>query len=84
MRILHIIRDIDEARSLEVAREQQRRGHEVSLLLIHDAVLSDIDFEQVVAARDDVLARGGEVRYALVDYEDMVRTIFEHDRVVSW
>ena len=69
---------------MDVARAQRQEGHQVSLLLIHDAVLRDVDFAPVVAGRDDVLARGGGERYPMVDYPAMVGMIFENDRVVSW
>ncbi len=84
MKILHIVRDQDDARPLDVARSQQQDGHQVSLLLLHDGVLRDVDFAPVVAGRDDVQARGGGERYPLVDCPAMVRMIFENDRVVSW
>jgi len=79
MRLLHLIRYLDEERALLTAREQMRQGHQVTLLLLHDAVLSLPAFEgPIVACRDDVLARGGHCPYPMVDYDDIVRLICEH------
>ena len=85
MRILHLVRRLDDERALSTAREQQRQGHEVTLLLLHDAVLSDIRFEgPVLACQDDLLARRVSGKYQPVDYEGMVKAIFAHDKVISW
>ena len=85
MRIVHLVRYLEEERVLVTAREQVRQGHEVTLLLLHDAVLSRPAFEGVIlACRDDVVARGGQCPYPVVDYDGIVRLIGEHERVISW
>lgn len=85
MRILHILRSLDDARAVETARAQRDQGHDVALLLLHDAVLSRPAFPGPVSAcADDVRARGGRCAYPTVDYDAIVRLMFEHDRVVSW
>ena len=85
MKVLHILRDLEEALPLEVARAHQDAGHKVTLLLLHDAVLRQLDFPgQVLACRDDLLARGVEAKYPALDYPEMVQLIFQHDRVISW
>lgn len=85
MRILHLLRSLEDERAWDTARRELEGGHEVTLLLLHDAVLTPLSFEgRVFACRDDVLARGGRCTYPAVDYADMVKMIFDHDRVVSW
>ena len=85
MRILHIIRSLDEELPLRLAEEQHRQGHEVTLLLLHDAVLRRLSFPgRVLAVADDLAARGVEGRYPAVDYKGMVQAIMDHERVISW
>ncbi len=85
MKILHIVRDMEEALPLRVAVEQQEQGHQVTVLLLHDAVLRRVSFPgPVLAAEDDLAARGVEGRYPSVDYRGIVQAILEHERVVSW
>ncbi|MDO8531150.1 MAG: hypothetical protein Q7T26_03130 [Dehalococcoidia bacterium] len=85
MRILHILRSLDDARAVETACAQREQGHDVALMLLHDAVLARPAFPGPVSAcADDVRARGGHCAYPTVDYDAIVRMMFEHDRVVSW
>lgn len=85
MKILHIVRDMEEALPLQIAREQQEQGHQVTILLLHDAVLRQVSFPgTVLAAEDDLAARGVEGRYPPVGYRDIVQAIVDHDRVISW
>lgn len=85
MKILHIVRSLDDSRALQTAAAHRELGHEVTLLLLHDAVLSRIAFPGPVhACADDVRARGGHCSFPTVDYDTVVRLLFEHDRVVSW
>ena len=85
MKILHIIRHMGDSRALDTARAHQRQGHQVTLLLMQDAVLSRVRFAgEVVACQEDVSARTGRTRLSTVDYDGIVRMVFEHDRVISW
>lgn len=85
MRILHILRDVEDSRAMHVAQQQHEAGHAVTLLLLHDAVLSDIRFRgQVLACETDALARQRHRKYETVDYENIVKMIFGHDKVISW
>lgn len=85
MKILHIVRDMEEALPLQVAGEQQGQGHDVTLLLLHDAVLRRVSFPgPVIACEDDLAARGVEGRYPAVDYRGIVQAILDHERVISW
>ncbi len=85
MNILHIVRDMTEALPLRVAAEQREQGHQVTLLLLHDAVLRKVEFPgPVLACEDDLLARGVAGRYPAVDYQGIIQTIQDHDRVISW
>ncbi len=85
MKLLHILRSLDDTRAVETARAQREMGHDVALLLLHDAVLARPAFPGPVSAcADDVSARGGHCAYPTVDYDAIVRLLFEHDRVISW
>ena len=84
MKILHLFRTSGDTRALATAAAQAKT-HEVSLLLLHDAVLDDVSFAgPLYACRDDAAARNGRGHAHLVDYDDIVRLIFAHDRVISW
>lgn len=85
LKILHLIRDIEETLPLEVAQAQRQQGHQVTLLLLHDAVLRSTAFSgPVFACRDDLQARGNPRPHATVDYAGIVQLIADHDRVISW
>lgn len=85
MKILHLIRELQDRRALETAAAQSKQGHQVTLLLLHDAVLDRIDLSsRVLACADDVQARGGNSRYLTLDYGQIVAAIFDNDRVISW
>ena len=58
MKILHIIRNPNDATPLEIA-EAQGREHKVSVLLLHDGVYANPDAKiQVYVCAADALARG--------------------------
>src|SRR3990170_8939380 len=83
MKILHIVRNIGDKRALDTAQAQKQRGHQVTLLLLHDAVLDRVPFEgEMLACADDVRARTGKTPFKTVDYDEIVTLIFEHDRGV--
>ena len=85
MKVLHIVRAINDARALETAAEQASQGHRVTVLLLHDAVLGAAPKSvTAIACEDDVLARGGRSRFSTAGYDAIVRMIFEHDKVVAW
>ena len=96
MKVLHLIRTLDDQRALATSQAQAAAGHQVTLVLLHDAVLSDLAFPgPVYAVADDVAARGGQLRQPssasggsgwrqTVDYEAVVRLIEAHHRVISW
>jgi sulfur relay protein TusB/DsrH len=84
MRILHIIRAIGDRRAVATARAQSAR-HDVSLLLLHDAVLDDVSFDGAIyAARDDLAARAWQRSHQPIDYDEVVTSIVAHDRVITW
>lgn len=85
MRVLHLIRSLEDERALATARSHAR-DHPIGLLLLQDAVLARVsDFPgRVYACAEDVLARGKGGEYEEVSYEVMARLIFEHDKVITW
>jgi sulfur relay protein TusB/DsrH len=86
VKILHIIKKTNDTFAWQTAaRQQQKKGNRISILLIHDAVFNPIqDDMEVFACRDDVVARGVETKASLVSYEEIVRMLLDADSVVSW
>ncbi|MFQ6055636.1 MAG: sulfurtransferase complex subunit TusB [Methanosarcinales archaeon] len=87
MKILHIFRNIKD-NAIDIALEQSKTN-DIGILLMHDAVLSnfkEISSCKVYALSEDVKARNislpAEVKK--VNYEEMVKLIFEYDKVISW
>ncbi len=81
MKILHIIRNPNDATPLEIAKAQGRE-HEVAILLLHDAVYARTDLP-AYASEVDAKARG-VTEHECVDHNRIVRMLFEYDRIVSW
>ncbi|MBI2866607.1 MAG: hypothetical protein HYX99_04540 [Chloroflexi bacterium] len=82
---LHLVRRIGDGEALALAREQQAAGHKVALLLLQDAVLGRPDFSgTILSCAEDDRARGGRSPYPCLSYEEIVRLLFEHQRVISW
>lgn len=81
MKILHIIRNPNDTTPLEIARSQNS-NHEVAVLLLHDAVYMKSDL-RVYASASDARARG-VTGHECVDYKQMVKMLFEYDKVISW
>ena len=91
MKILHLIRNPHDSYAADIAARQQKAGHEVALLLLHDAVYDAIGVkplsEQGIAAyacADDVQARGIASQAELLDYKGIVTLMFAYDKVVCW
>jgi len=70
MKILHLIRNPHDSYAADIAARQQRAGHEVALLLLHDAVYDAMGVkplsEQGIAAyacADDLQARGPSAEF---------------------
>jgi sulfur relay protein TusB/DsrH len=83
MKILHITRNPNDEIPIEIAKSQSEE-HEVSVLLLHDAVyaIPDVQFK-VYACTADAEARG-VMGHECVDYKRIVQMLFEFDKVVSW
>ncbi|MCL4533566.1 MAG: hypothetical protein M1370_00175 [Bacteroidetes bacterium] len=85
MKVLHLLRSLDDERALATVRTHAAE-HPTSLLLLQDAVLDRIPAFQgtIYALAEDVAARGKVADYEEIDYDEMVRLIFRHDKVISW
>ncbi len=81
MKILHIIRNQNDTTPIEIAKSQSKE-HEVSILLLHDAVYS-APSEGIYACADDAQARG-VTGHECVGYNRIVKMLFEYDKIVSW
>ena len=59
-------------------------GETVSVILVQDAVsLAAVPGDHVYALANDTASSGVPPAYRIISYEDMVRMIFEVDRVVA-
>ena len=81
MKILHIIRNPNDATPFEIAGSQSDE-HEVAMLLLHDGVYTKPEFTAYACAAD-AEARG-VTGHECVDYKKIVQMLFEYDKVVSW
>lgn len=81
MKILHIIRDPNDSTPLEIAGSQSSEN-EVAILLLHDAVYASPELQTFACAAD---AKARDVtKHECVDYNGIVKMLFEYDKVVSW
>ncbi len=85
MRVLHILRSLEDGRALATARSHAR-AHPTSLLLLQDAVLDRVrDFPgPVYACAEDVAARSKRGDYHEVGYEEIVGLLLEHEKIICW
>jgi len=86
MKLLHVLRTIGDRLPVELARSQEGH-HEVSLLLVQDAVWVSHAHGSGLPAyvlRADLEARGLPAGPSAVDYDDAIRLMAEHDRVIVW
>ena len=85
MKVIHVIRSLDDRRALTTAFFH---GCErpTSILLLQDAVLARVeDFPgRVYACTEDAAARGRQGAYEDVTYEGIVELLFKHDKVICW
>lgn len=85
MKFLHLVRSLEEERAYSLMRQQQERGDEITLVLLGDAVLKKVPLQgKILSCKADVAARGGKTTYPTIDYDEIVRLIFQADRVISW
>ena len=86
MKILHIINKLNDVYAWQaVYRQKRKEENTIEVLLLHDAVYSQVQEEvEVMASKDDVLARGVETQKHLVDYEEIVKMVLASDTVVCW
>lgn len=75
------IETLEEGLLPDFAQKENREN--TSLLLLEEGVTSRIVPDvQMYALRDDVLKRGGTAEVPLLTYSDVVKLVFEMDRVV--
>jgi sulfur transfer complex TusBCD TusB component (DsrH family) len=81
--ILHILKDPENRRAIEVIR--QSVGNSVSLVLIQEAVrMTDPLPGTVFHLSEDAAARGVHPSSKPISYPDFLHLIFEADSVVVW
>jgi len=83
MNILHIIRQKGDAYPMQIAAAQKAGGDDVKILLLHDAVLACSGDANTFCCKEDAEARGTGCGQQ-VDYDAIVKMIFEADSVVNW
>lgn len=86
MKVLHIMRERNDPVAFRAISESVREGDgEVSVLLMHDSVLSTLpEGINAYACKDDVEARGVNVPYPTLDYREIVRLLVRYDSVITW
>ena len=86
VKILHIIKKTNDSSAWQTAiRQRDKKGNQVLILLIQDAVFNPIrDDMEVFACRDDVIARGVKTEASLVGYKDIVKMLQDADSIVCW
>ncbi len=86
MNILHIIKNTNDSYAWKTAsRQRRKKGNQVTILLLHDAVFSPVQNDiEVFACQDDVVARGVKTKASLVDYEEIVKMLLNADSIVCW
>jgi sulfur relay protein TusB/DsrH len=87
MKILHIIKKTTDTYAWDtVGRQRKKSGEQVGVLLLHDAVFTQLPEEGswVFACREDVTARGIDTVATLVGYENIVEMILDADSVICW
>ncbi|MFQ5956957.1 MAG: hypothetical protein ACE5KK_04220 [Candidatus Brocadiales bacterium] len=91
MKTLHIIKEKDHVLAISTVREQAEQssmaGNDLTVLLIHDAVLTEEDRLKglgVMVLKDDAAARSVEPPYPSVDYDGMLKLVFDSDKVICW
>ncbi len=68
-------------------KSQAKMAREVTLLLIHDAVLIEpnlINNFKIFACSDDVKARGINTPFCTLDYKQMLKLIADCDKAICW
>lgn len=84
MRILHLVRRLDDATAAGVVGEHARVA-DVTVVYLHDAVYRPLGVGSREALLDaDCDARGVVSDLERVSYDRLVELIFENDKVISW
>lgn len=88
MKILHLVRCPKEDYPFEIAGLQSGvGGHEVTVVLLQDAVMSGhpaVNGVAVFSGHEDLDARGLPAIGGTLDYDGIVKKIFEADRIINW
>ena len=86
MRILHVIKRMDDICAWETAaRQAEKEGNHVSILLLQDAVFNPVQAEiNTFACEEDVFSRGVKTDALIVDYEEIVTIILNTDSIICW
>lgn len=84
MKILHLVKQVNDLYAHE-AMGNQRGENQVTCVLTQDATLSVPKLDvPIFALKEDVQARGATVNVPLVDFDQLVDMVFEHDAVTCW
>ncbi|OGW01428.1 MAG: hypothetical protein A2Z59_10260 [Nitrospinae bacterium RIFCSPLOWO2_02_39_17] len=85
MKILHILRDPNNKYAIE-AVTSHGIDTDTELILMHDAVYLKISCAGVktFACKNDVDTRGIKSAWETIDYDDIIKKVFESDLVTCW
>lgn len=89
MNILFIVKEKNDLDYLlkMYDKSQVKVPNEIALLLIHDAVLVEINCDndfKIFACSDDVKARGVNVSFDTLNYKQMLKLMADYDKVICW
>ena len=83
MKILHMVRKKGDMYPFDIAAAQKAAGDEPKVLLLQDAVLSCMGDSSTFCCKEDAEARGVGCGNQ-VDYNGIVKMIFDADSVINW
>lgn len=84
MKVLHLIRRLDDTTAASLIAEQARR-HDVTVVYLHDAVFRPFGLGcREYLLEEDCRARGVVSPLERISYEQLVRLLFESERVITW
>ena len=85
MKILHILRDPTNKYAIEAVTSHGIEN-ETELILMHDGVYLKISCAGVktYACKNDVETRGIKSAWETIDYDDIIKKVFESDLVTCW
>ena len=84
MRLLHLLRKPPDTLTKEML-EKQSHEHEITVVLIQQGVLTEVELPgHVFALDEDLLKEGLERNASKISYRELLGLIFDHERIFCW